>query len=243
MYPADIYDPRLKENVPAHPFVEAESTTGFAEDLISLDENVVAVEETLGVNPQGAFDTVDERIASKFGPGNFTFCTTYRIQNLQSYNSVLVPRIYQNETVSSFLLQPEAPRNVSVSTTPILPKMTGTITVNGKDIDGASISEEFVIDDSVGTNHIGVKAFAFILSVVVVKTGGGVGSRYSVGLGKIFGFLGYPWNAATDVLKLAVNGVDRNATVNPVYGTIDYTPVIAIVSGDIMTAWYRPHKT
>lgn len=63
-YPASIYDPRTKENKSGVVFDAGQKTIIFAEDINEPTAEVVAIEETLGVNPQGSETTVSERIAA-----------------------------------------------------------------------------------------------------------------------------------------------------------------------------------
>jgi len=57
-YPSSIYSPRTKENRSGVVYTPAKTTVGYAEDITKLDAEVVAIENTLGQNPQGAYETV-----------------------------------------------------------------------------------------------------------------------------------------------------------------------------------------
>lgn len=61
-FPASIFDPRTMENRPGAVYDEEKTKVIFAEDFNLGHAEIVAIEETLGVNPQGDFDTVGERI-------------------------------------------------------------------------------------------------------------------------------------------------------------------------------------
>ena len=61
-YPGGIFDPRIVENLPTIVFDAGETTTLFAEDTNDTNAEIVAIEETLGINPQGAYDSVAERL-------------------------------------------------------------------------------------------------------------------------------------------------------------------------------------
>lgn len=61
-FPGSIYDPRTKENKPGTIYNPSNTTEAYAEDVVLLDDEVVAIEETLGENPQGDFDTVVDRL-------------------------------------------------------------------------------------------------------------------------------------------------------------------------------------
>lgn len=63
VFPGGIFSQRTLENVTGVVYDAAKKTKIFAEDLLGLGDEVTAIEETLGVNPQGDFDTVAERIA------------------------------------------------------------------------------------------------------------------------------------------------------------------------------------
>jgi len=57
-FPTGVYTPRTKENKSGVVYDANKPTVGFAEDITKLDDEVVAIENTLGVNPQGAYATV-----------------------------------------------------------------------------------------------------------------------------------------------------------------------------------------
>lgn len=61
-YPGSIFDPREVENLPTIAFDADETTTLFAEDTNGANAEIVAIEETVGVNPQGSYMTVAERL-------------------------------------------------------------------------------------------------------------------------------------------------------------------------------------
>lgn len=61
-FPNSIYDPREIENVPGQVYDETKTTRLYAEDLNNSNNEIIAIEETLGENPQGDFDTVVERL-------------------------------------------------------------------------------------------------------------------------------------------------------------------------------------
>lgn len=68
-FPGSIATFREKNNLPSQPFDPDKKTTLFADDLNLLDQEVVAIEETLGENPQGDFATVAERLDNSGGGG------------------------------------------------------------------------------------------------------------------------------------------------------------------------------
>lgn len=61
-YPESIYDPRTVANVDGTVYEPTETTRIFAEDVNLANDEIVAIEETLGENPQGDFETVAERL-------------------------------------------------------------------------------------------------------------------------------------------------------------------------------------
>jgi len=63
-YPSGVYDPRTKENKDGIIYDEAKTKVLFAEDLINLDDEVVAIEKELGTNPKGSFSDVKTRLES-----------------------------------------------------------------------------------------------------------------------------------------------------------------------------------
>lgn len=57
-YPSSIYSPRTKSNKYGVVYDESKQTIIFADDIVNLDNEVVAIEETLGENVQGGYDNV-----------------------------------------------------------------------------------------------------------------------------------------------------------------------------------------
>ena len=62
-YPAGIYNPRAKENKPSVVYAPTKKTVQFAEDIVGLDDEVVAIETELGANPRGGSADVAVRLA------------------------------------------------------------------------------------------------------------------------------------------------------------------------------------
>jgi len=71
-YPDEIYTPRVKENRSGITYDPEKKTVIFAEDLINLDEEVVAIENELGLNPKGSWGSVKERLEA-LGKGAIIF--------------------------------------------------------------------------------------------------------------------------------------------------------------------------
>jgi len=69
-FPLQIYEPRAKANDPSVVYDPDESTQLFAEDVTKLDAEVVAIEQVIGQNPAGPYNTITERIeAVEESPG------------------------------------------------------------------------------------------------------------------------------------------------------------------------------
>lgn len=68
-YPGAIDEFREIENLPGLAYDAEDKRTFFAEDLNAVDSAVIAIEETLGTNPQGTYPTVAERL-NDAGTGN-----------------------------------------------------------------------------------------------------------------------------------------------------------------------------
>ena len=170
-------------------------------------------------------------------------CVNYIIGPVGA-EDVLTYRQWQDETVSTFVNQPDVPRNITVSTIPeFLATMTGTVTVNGIDADGAVIQEVFTINEAIVTKHTGNRAFALVTSIVADQTDATTLSQYAVGRGYKIGLPNYPFQATTDVFKVKKAHDDygsANWTVNATYGTVeDSTPSVA---EEVYHYWYRPFK-
>lgn len=63
-YPNQIFVPRTVENLPGIVYDTEKLTTGFAEDYEIPAEEIVAIQNVLGTNPQGIFSTVKEWLES-----------------------------------------------------------------------------------------------------------------------------------------------------------------------------------
>lgn len=61
-FPGAVYAPRTKENKPGISYDSAKTTIGYAEDVVKLDNEVVAIETELGLNPKGSSADIAERI-------------------------------------------------------------------------------------------------------------------------------------------------------------------------------------
>lgn len=61
-YPGGVYSPRTKENKPGITYDEASTKICFAEDVVFLDDEVVAIETELGLDPKGSSTDLAERI-------------------------------------------------------------------------------------------------------------------------------------------------------------------------------------
>ena len=61
-FPDSIFSPRVVENLPGIEYVAEDLKTGFAEDINNPNAEIVAIEETLGTNPEGDFASVKARL-------------------------------------------------------------------------------------------------------------------------------------------------------------------------------------
>jgi hypothetical protein len=59
-FPSTIFEPRTLENVPDHEFDAAKTKRIYAEDFNLPNAEIVAIETTLGENPQGDYASVRE---------------------------------------------------------------------------------------------------------------------------------------------------------------------------------------
>lgn len=63
-FPDSIFAPRTTENIPGVVYDPDKTREVFAEDYSLPADEIFAIEETLGTNPEGDYDTVGERIAA-----------------------------------------------------------------------------------------------------------------------------------------------------------------------------------
>ena len=62
IYPSEIWKRRDVENLPGIEYDETKKTVNFAEDYSLPADEIVAIEETLGVSPQGPYFSVGQRL-------------------------------------------------------------------------------------------------------------------------------------------------------------------------------------
>lgn len=92
-------------------------------------------------------------------------------------------------TISSFTNQPDYPRNIVLTPTGTTSNVgAGTAVVNGTNIYGKSISENFTIASTQSTATTGAKAFKSISSIVFPQASG-AGVTLSIGIGAKLGLL------------------------------------------------------
>lgn len=61
-YPNSIYTPRQVENRPGVVYDADKVKVAYAEDKLYSDDEIVAIQEVLGLNPAGVFDDVNDRL-------------------------------------------------------------------------------------------------------------------------------------------------------------------------------------
>ena len=154
-----------------------------------------------------------------------------------SNNYMLVDRAWTDETVSTFVKQPDVIRGFIIRTTPIAGTMTGTVTINGTDIFGATIQEIITINDAAGTTHKTDLAFATVTNIVANQTDV-TASLYSMGISNRFG-IDYPLGVVSDVIKVHLAGdhlAPAGYTVDATYGTVEISG--SVLTNDNVEIWY-----
>lgn len=68
-YPGAIDEFRVTQNIPGVLYNADDTKTVFAEDTNNHSDAIVAIETTLGANPQGDYETVADRLAAGGGGG------------------------------------------------------------------------------------------------------------------------------------------------------------------------------
>jgi hypothetical protein len=90
-------------------------------------------------------------------------------------------------TISTFLAQPDVPRNITVTTGGTTADCkAANVTVAGTNFYGAVISEDLAIADNQAGSTSGAKAFKTVTSVSIPAQDG-AGCTYSVGVGDVLG--------------------------------------------------------
>lgn len=77
-YPGAIDEFRTTQNLPGILYDETDTSTIYAEDTNGANSAITAIENTLGINPQGDYPTVAARLSSAGGGGGaWAFVTEY----------------------------------------------------------------------------------------------------------------------------------------------------------------------
>jgi len=71
-YPNEIFSPRTRENKSGVEYDPDKKTVIFAEDIDKGDDEIVAIETELGLNPKGSWGSVKERLEA-LGEASITF--------------------------------------------------------------------------------------------------------------------------------------------------------------------------
>lgn len=61
-YPDAVYSPRTKQNKKGLEYDEDKTEIGYVEDITKLDDEIIAIETELGLEPKGDFDDVAARL-------------------------------------------------------------------------------------------------------------------------------------------------------------------------------------
>ncbi len=165
-----------------------------------------------------------------------------------NYDAVVLGAILMGAPMANgvtVMNNPFTPRNYTfnVQETSGRNPVTGTITLNGVDCDGAAISEVFTINVPAGLAllYTGVKAFSTVTDFTITNTVG-IG-MVTCSEGDKIGLPNYPFNATTDVFKVCYGGFEITGggyVLNATYGTIDMTGLMGAASPFMV--WYRPFK-
>lgn len=90
-------------------------------------------------------------------------------------------------TVSTFLAQPDVPRNITITTGGTTADVNaGDVVVTGTNFFGKAITESIAITENQAGTSSGVKAFKTVTSVVI-PIQDGTGALYDIGVGDVLG--------------------------------------------------------
>lgn len=76
-FPGAIASLRTVDNLPGITYDATKTKQLFAEDINLMAEEVMAIESTLGVNPEGAYPTVVDRLNAMGGVGGGGLATSW----------------------------------------------------------------------------------------------------------------------------------------------------------------------
>lgn len=101
-FPTSIFAPRTVANVDGVTYEAEQTTRVFAEDINKATDEIVAIENILGLNPEGDFDTVVERLDSFGGSEPFKLpgCNVFISGQYITAGGTVTPRQYTVRLVS-----------------------------------------------------------------------------------------------------------------------------------------------
>jgi hypothetical protein len=123
-------------------------------------------------------------------------------------------------TVSSFLAQPDLPRNILV--TPVVTTAdvkAGNVTVSGTDAKGGLISETFAFLANASTAVVGAKAFKSVTSIVFPQEDSPYGAKWDVGWGDKLG-LDKCMDSTAFVIKAFISATTETITATASASTL-----------------------
>jgi len=116
-------------------------------------------------------------------------------------------------TVTSFLAQPDVPRNITITPTGTTDDVAaGNVVVNGLDARGNVISENFAFLANASTATVGTKAFSQVTSIVFPPEDSPFGATWDVGFGNKLG-LTKCLDSAAFVIKAFIGSTAETVTV------------------------------
>lgn len=173
-----------------------------------------------------------------------TYVVSYTQASPFDPDFVLIMRPWQDENLGPLDLakQVDYPRRLQVTcqNNDFMSNMTGTVTIDGIDADGAAIQEIITVNVPVGAPVIYLTDYAFarVSAITTDKTDLHLGDQYEMGVTVDWGVPNYPLALAGDVFKATIDGVDTGfGVINPVLGTVALADVFLAIADVVI--FYR----
>lgn len=238
-YPDDILVPRTLENRAGFEFDEEETRIIYAEDFNILADDVVALEETVGILPLMTLTEVAQQVLTRF---SLILPIHHKIYLASSNTNILnaVPVAGDMGVASGATPQgPARTLNIGITNQSPTTPWVGTVQVSMTDQNGAGVVEtlNFVVPPLGSVSQITGRAGILYGAFAVVKTSGNYPVRLSVGTANAIGVPNYPFTSPAQLVHYSKYGaVPGVPTFNLIYGTIGLG---TIVSGDEWDLWLR----
>jgi len=173
--------------------------------------------------------------------GGFTTIATYDRVLAHDDDKLVASRSFADETLyPDISLQPDVPRDITLTVVSNIDQTTGDVNISGLDADGRWIFEIITVDVTTATVVYNTSyAFSNVTKIVTNYIAGTVPGYY-IGIGNKLGLSNRPLSASGDVFKLTINSFAiAIPTVDAQKATVDFGSVNPPIGTTTYRFWYR----